>query len=117
MFDIIKKNKFTVGIIVVLIIAAFLYQVYVAGDGGDQETGDQETGTTTASRGYAVGQQVTELSGRIENVEINAAFLRHSVYRNLDDFGYEADRIPARGSGTNPFAPIAPSGGSDVTSL
>lgn len=110
MLDIIKNNKFTVGLIVVLIVGAFLYQVYVVGDVGSGES----EGAAAANEAVRVqvGANVYRLVGQINNIEIDQSVLTRPDYARLRNFGY--DPLEVKDRNANPFAPIGASSGSDV---
>jgi len=109
MFELIKNNKYTVGIIILLLMLTFAYQYYTR---LDTDNDVQQTDSVEKSIEEQVGSETRQLLNRINTINLSTDILTNPAYSSLQDFGYT---VQLKQQGTrNPFAPIGQSTDSDV---
>lgn len=104
MWDIIKDNKYSVGIVAAMLVLALGYSLYTFNSGDESsETADGEP-----LEEVRVGQEFFDLVEDLENIHFDTALLEEPAYRSLREFSYSP--IPREEGRTNPFAGISADG-------
>ncbi|MEX0672479.1 MAG: hypothetical protein WDZ82_00830 [Candidatus Paceibacterota bacterium] len=107
MWDVIKKNKYSVGLLALAVIAVIVYSVFYMTDGvslgGDNQ---QETVSVSSER---VGEDIFRLIEQLERIDLNPAIFDRPEFATLSGFDYV---IRPRSEGrSDPFAPIGGASG------
>ncbi|MEX0930508.1 MAG: hypothetical protein WDZ79_02390 [Candidatus Paceibacterota bacterium] len=117
MWDVIKKNKYSVGLLAIVLVAAIAYSVFYVADGvplpffGASDT--QPAAQDQQVSEMRVGEDIFRLIERLEQIDLNPVIFTRPAFATLRDFNYVIR--PQNQGRSDPFAPI--SGGSSDRGL
>lgn len=102
MLEAIKKNKYTIGGIAILLVGFLIYNVYFTGPADEAAEPD----VSAEASADQIGGDVASLLRKLKAVDLDGAIFEDPAFRSLRPFGYS---IREREFGrSNPFGPIGP---------
>ncbi|MEX1026808.1 MAG: hypothetical protein WD049_02200 [Candidatus Paceibacterota bacterium] len=99
MWDVIKKNKFSIGLLVIIIIGAVVYSIFFLGAEAPSDSADQPV-----VQNARVGEEIFQLVERLERIDLEPTIFGRAAFASLRDFGYAPRQRNV--SRPDPFAPI-----------